>query len=56
MRNKKRKGIAKEGDKRNKEAGAKKKKKKTEGTRKLKIYRDRRARPDEKKRQAKQMR
>lgn len=29
MRNKKRKGIAKEGDKRNKEAGAKKKKKKT---------------------------
>lgn len=27
MRNKKRKGIAKEGDKRNKEAGAKKKKK-----------------------------
>jgi hypothetical protein len=32
------------------------KKKKTEGTRKLKIYRDRGAGPDEMKRQAKKMR
>lgn len=52
MRNKKGKYITKEGDKGNKGASVKK----IEGTRKLKVYRDRRAGPDEMKRRVKKMR
>lgn len=53
MRNKKREYITKERDKGDKEASVKKK---MEGTRKLKICRDRRAGPDEMKKRVKKMR